>query len=141
MELNLTRNEKKLLNNIAKEKDEYKSTILPQSMALLAGGILLAAPCIFIINNISNLDKIVKTLGIYIVLIVIIGLVSLFISVYLTKSDIVKRNRHSSFGDTQNNEGGHYQNRLTSKKILFMLSGNFFEITSIAIQTPRNKLR
>jgi len=60
-------------------------------MALLAGGILLAAPCIFIINNISNLDKIVKTLGIYIVLIVILGLVSLFISAHLTKGNIVKK--------------------------------------------------
>lgn len=91
MELNLTRNEKNLLNNIAKGKDEYKSTILHQSMALLVGGILLAAPCLFIINNISNLDKIIKTLGIYIFLMVILGLASLFTSVYLAIGNTAKK--------------------------------------------------
>jgi positive regulator of sigma E activity len=75
MDLALTKKEKQILKQFTKK--EIKSGIVtlkfPFSL-LIASGILILFPIVFIIINISNLDNIMNTVGIYLGILIFAGI-------------------------------------------------------------------
>lgn len=82
MELVFTRQEKELLNRVLHEKQVGRHDLLAQTMVLIAGGILLVAPVVFMIRNIGDADRIVQTAGVYLGIMMLLGMALCFYSVF-----------------------------------------------------------
>ena len=85
MELSLTKTERDLIKNAIAQKEIEKPSFLRQTMILITGGIFLIAPILFIMNNISRSDHILQTIGIYLGIMVFIGIELCFYYVHVVK--------------------------------------------------------
>lgn len=93
MNIRLTKNEKYVMNKINKEKHQYKSSIITQIISLITGGILILAPIIFLLFNFKEADQIIRRAGIYIGIMIVIGIMFCFYYTFLKIQDRTKKER------------------------------------------------
>jgi uncharacterized membrane protein len=81
----LTRAENDVVKNAINSKELFKSNILNQSITILIAVICLISPIVFLISNSNSLDHIFKTVGMYLAMMELLGIIIFFFSTHLNR--------------------------------------------------------
>jgi hypothetical protein len=80
MELVLTSSERAILKKALESRSKSGPVVSGQLLGLLAGGLLTICPLVFIMANMSNIDQVIRTVGMYLTIMVSVGVILCFCS-------------------------------------------------------------
>lgn len=83
MKINLAKNEKEMVKKLLKKKIKNEKNPVKQAAFLISGVFLFLGPVLYLILNISNANEIIKNSGVFIGVLMLLGLIFVLYFAYI----------------------------------------------------------